>query len=356
MAAYIRRLTISFIIAVGLILAQGLTAPNACADQKLPLTIDQMMAHLGFDSSFKKSLLDGKILSTGMPEMEKSREELAVAAVMLVVKAPMEKVVAAYLDGESFRQNSDIIKYESIRNTEKGTSTVEEDFEPVGYTARESSEVKELIDFRGGNAFNFAQDEIKQFQTLHSTDPEVRDKVSLILRRILMERYRSYLAGGLETVKPYDRSKGELSRPGRELTVAAASTKLLENHFPDFYQSLLNYPQEIGKGIKNEFYWFKNLLDSRPTFQLSHYMADIRSHYGIVAELQFYVEHTYNSMLTIIGCVPYEDGTVVFCANRTFTIQVAGFGSSLKRSIGRRRIEDAVSNHFAKLRSALESH
>lgn len=30
-----------------------------------------------------------------MPEIEQLREELAVAAVMLVVKAPMEKVVAA---------------------------------------------------------------------------------------------------------------------------------------------------------------------------------------------------------------------------------------------------------------------
>jgi hypothetical protein len=85
-------------------------------------------------------------------------------------------------------------------------------------------------------------------------------------------------------------------------------------------------------------------------------MTYINSHYGIVAELQFYVEHTYNSMFTIIGCVPYEDGTVVFCANSTFTDQVTGFGSSLKRSIGRRRIEDAVSSHFAKLRSVLESN
>ena len=351
-----RRLTVLVLMTVSLVLAYGVIASPACADQKPPVTIDQMMAHLGFDRSFKKALLEGKILSTGMPEMETLSEELAVAAVMLVVKAPMHKVVAAYLDGESFRQNSDIMEYKLIRRGSRGGGEIEEDFEPVGYTARESSEVEKLIAFNGGDTFNLSEDEIKQFEVIGQKDSNVRDKVSLVLRRVLMERYRSYLTRGLDAVKPYERSKDKRSYPGRELTDAVSSTKLLENHFPGFYQSLLKYPEEPGHGVKNEFYWFKNLLNNRPTFQLSHYMTDIRGHYGIVAELQFYVEHTYNSMFTLIGCVPFENGTVVFCANRTFTVHVAGFGSSLKRSIGRRRIEDAVSDHFAKLRNVLESN
>jgi len=336
-------------------LLQSFVAHNARADQDPPVSIDQIMAHLAFDKSNKKALLDGIILSTGMPEMEQLREELAVAAVMLMVKAPMEKVVAAYLDPESFQQNSDIIEYKLIRSPEKSSLAAEEDFKPIGLTKKESSEVNKLIDFKGGTTFNFSKDEIKQFQVVDSKDSTVGDKVSLLLRRILVKRYQSYFTRGLEGVKPYDRGRGKYSHPRRELTVAVGSIKLLENHFPDFYQSLLKYPEEAGKRVKNEFYWFKNMMDNRPAFQLSHYMADIRNHYAIVAEMQFYVEHTYSSMLTIIGCVPYEGGTVVFCANRTFTGQVAGFGSSLKRSVGRRRIEDAISDHFAKLRSVLES-
>ncbi|MGA8239628.1 MAG: hypothetical protein WB818_03575, partial [Desulfobacterales bacterium] len=89
------------IMALCCILTQALTAQYTHAEQKPPVTIDQMMMHLGFDTSYKRSLLDGKILSTGMPDMEQVREELAVAAVMLVVKAPLDKVVAAFLDGES---------------------------------------------------------------------------------------------------------------------------------------------------------------------------------------------------------------------------------------------------------------
>ncbi|HTP05328.1 MAG TPA: hypothetical protein VMM54_09260 [Nitrospirota bacterium] len=356
MAAYGPTLTLRILMAAFLILALNFVTEVARADQEPPITIDQMMAHLSFDKSHKEALLDGKILSTGMPEMEQLRHELGVAAVMLVVKVPMKKVVAAYLDGESFRQNSDIIEYKMIRSTRKSSPAEEENFKPIGFTEEESSEVKKLLNFKGGETFNFSPDEIKQFQVINPKDSAVRDKVSLLLRRILVERYRSYLIQGLEAVKPYDRGRGKHSYPRKELTAAVGSTKLLESHFPDFYQSLLKYPEEVDKSIANEFYWFKTKMDNRPAFQLSHYMADIRSHYGVVAELQFYVEHTYNSMLTTIGCVPYEGGTVVFCANRTFTDQVAGFGSSLKRPVGRRRVEDAISEHFAKLRSVLESH
>ena len=342
-------------VTMGCILTQAYTAQYARAEREPPVTIDQMMAHLGFDASYRRALLDGKILSTGMPEMEQMREELAVAAVMLVVKAPLDKVVAAYLDGESFRQNSDIIEYKTVRSTAKSSPTADEELRTIGYTDRESSEVKKLIGFKGGDLFNFSREEIGQFQVIGSKAPDARAEVSLVLRRILSERLQSYRLHGLEAIKPYDRLKGKRSHPGKELTVAIASTKLLGDHFPDFYRSLLKYPEETLKGVNNEYYWFKNRLDNRPTFQLSHYMADIRDNYAIVAELQFYVEHTYNSMFTIIGCVPYEGGTVVFCANRTFTDQVAGFGSSLKRSVGRHRVEDAISSHFAKLRRALES-
>jgi hypothetical protein len=328
---------------------------TARAGQEPSVTIDNIMANLAFDKSYKKALLNGRILSTGMPEMEQLREELAVSAVMLVVRAPMEKVVAAYLDGESFRQSDDTIAYHMIHRSQKTGPPAKEDFKTAGFTKGELSEVEKLMKFNGGAAFNFSRDEIEQLRGVDPKDPAVQEKVSLILRRILAERCRSYFSRGLTAVKPYERDRGKQSFPGRELTVAVGSTQLLENHFPDFYQSLLKYPANTGKDIKNDFYWFKNLLDNRPVFQLCHYMADIRSHYAIVAELRFYVEHTYNSMLTVIGCVPFEGGTVVFCINRTFTDQVAGFGSSLKRNIGRRRIEDAVSEHFAKLRSMLEA-
>lgn len=197
MAAYGPTLMLRILTAVFLIL---FVTQIAHADQEPPITIDQMMAHLGFDKSYKKALLDGKILSTGMPEMEQLEHELAVAAVMLVVKAPMKKVIVAYLGGESFRQYSDMIQYKMVRSTRRSGPAEEEEFKPIGFTEEESSEVKKLLNFKGGETFNFSPDEIKQFQGVNPKDSGVRDRVSLLLRRILVERYRSYLIQGLEAV------------------------------------------------------------------------------------------------------------------------------------------------------------
>ncbi len=57
----------------------------------------------------------------------------------------------------------------------------------------------------------------------------------------------------------------------------------------------------------------------------------------------------------MVGCVPVDDGVVVFYRNRTSTDQVAGFGSGLKTGIGRGQMLDRIVQHFSDLRKALEA-
>jgi hypothetical protein len=59
-------------------------------------------------------------------------------------------------------------------------------------------------------------------------------------------------------------------------------------------------------------------------------------------------------MLTLIGCIPTDSGTVVLSVNRLFTDQVTGFGSRLKKRVGRKQIGKAVAEHFRALREELE--
>jgi hypothetical protein len=62
----------------------------------------------------------------------------------------------------------------------------------------------------------------------------------------------------------------------------------------------------------------------------------------VILARQFYAGHSYNSNQLTIACLPYRDGSLVFYANRTFTDQVAGFGSSLKHSIGREQAQNEM--------------
>jgi hypothetical protein len=68
--------------------------------------VNDAMRYLSFNDSQKKELLAGKVLFSGMPDLEVLDEQITVAGVMLVVNRPMPEIVDMLLRGELFRGNS----------------------------------------------------------------------------------------------------------------------------------------------------------------------------------------------------------------------------------------------------------
>ena len=71
------------------------------------------------------------------------------------------------------------------------------------------------------------------------------------------------------------------------------------------------------------------------------------------AEIHFYASSQYNSMLTVVGVIPYADGSLVFAVNHTFTEQVTGIGSSVRRSIGRNLVATQLAGQLEETRNRL---
>ncbi|MDO9139331.1 MAG: hypothetical protein Q7U38_03255, partial [Methylobacter sp.] len=63
---------------------------------------------------------------------------------------------------------------------------------------------------------------------------------------------------------------------------------------------------------------------------------------------------SYNSNQLSIACLPYRDGSLIFYANRSFTDQVTGFGSSVKHSIGREQMRGEIVKRLVNLRGLLK--
>jgi len=260
--------------------------------------------------------------------------------------------VAAYLDGESFRLNRKILKWQEIRG---GAPLGEDEFAGVGFTAAELPEVRKLVAVKAGSTFNLAANESALFREIDADAPASAGAASAVYRRVLLQRHRAYLENGLKAIAPYDRAKGKHVSPGQELTIATNAMTLLKEKIPEYHAALLEFPHEGVADIDNSFFWFKQIMDGRPVFLLSHQMSYVRANYAIIIERQFYVSNSYNSLQMILGCFPYEGGTVVMYANHTFTDQITGFASGMKRSIGRGRLMDTVKKHFERLRTALEA-
>ena len=53
------------------------------------------------------------------------------------------------------------------------------------------------------------------------------------------------------------------------------------------------------------------------------------------------------------GCLEVQGGTRVFYVNRTFTDQVAGFGSGRKHSIGRGQMLDSITARLKRIREQI---
>ena len=86
---------------------------------------------------------------------------------------------------------------------------------------------------------------------------------------------------------------------------------------------------------------------------LAHRMLETGDGYAVGGEVQFYVGHSYNSMLSLVGLTSFEGGTIVFGAVRLFTDQVKGAGAFLKRKLGRRKVARLMARHFEELRDEI---
>ncbi len=329
--------------------ATGVEVPGATG-----AFVDDALSELGFDPAQKDDLEAGKIISVGLPNIERQANELAVGAAMMLVRRPLPAVTEALLDDRTFRINTDILDFRPLGDGSASREQVTAIFADVGYTEAESAEVTDLLRARPGSRFNFSSDEIERFRAVEESGDRARVQVSGIMADLLEQRFIAYLQGGLAAVEPYARSGRKQASPRDELETAFTSLKLLQQYFPAFFGSLSGFPAKLPADTVDRFYWTKRIASDRPSFVLSHRMQESKPDYTIAMELQFYAQRSYNSMLTLLACVPTEQGTLVITAVRVFTDQITGIGSSMKRGIGRKQVVESMNEYFDEVRQELE--
>ena len=97
---------------------------------------------------------------------------------------------------------------------------------------------------------------------------------------------------------------------------------------------LLGYPKATAAQMRESFFWAKSSIEGKATYILTHLMATPDGAAYALARRQYYASTSYNGEQSVAGFLPFSDGTVVVLASHVFTDQVAGFGGSMKRSIG----------------------
>lgn len=308
-------------------------------------TAAEVAAKLGYDADQIKKIQKGEIVRNNLKEG--AENELA-GTVVAVFNLPVRDLADAALNARMLNPADPTAPFRGWSPEADADAA----FEGLGFTPKESREVRRFLNPEPGDELNLSTAEISRFRH----DAHDLESVNTTLRAILKERYEDYRQRGLGGTASYQRGEHEFSSPGEELRLAINETMTAARQ-QDFFQSLLSYPTNLLAGVQHRFYWFKQLVQDRPTFILAH-RAEFRfdDKASLVTEEQYYVGHSYNANFIAGACLAVQDGTVVFYVNRSFTDQVAGFASGMKRSIGRKQMLSEVAANLKAIRDRLKAN
>ena len=232
----------------------------------------------------------------------------------------------------------------------------------VEFTSDEGDEIRKLLAVKPGSDFNLSKEEVARFATLAERfssrgcerDAACRSAVNETYRSVLAKRLAAYRKGGLEAIAPYARGGRRQADPREELRLAAEQLPLVRRHVPEVYRAWLEYPRAQPEGSRHQFLWLKRVADGRPTLILTHRAIYETDDAIFLAERHFYVGQFYNSLQMVSYTAALGSESISFLLNRTSSDLVAGFGTSLKKAIGRAQVRKALIGTFERLLADLD--
>ena len=321
----------------------GLIASSASAQQ--PLSAEALIARAQLDDSQQAALERGEIVAVDVARLERDEAQLA-ASLLVWVDAPLDRVRAALADDGALLHEPDA-RFHEIRGLADPLAL-------VAFEQEERREAERLLRVEPGVRFNLSAPEIRLINEAAVDSDDAVTTASEAYRSVLRARYRAYRERGLDGVGPYVR-RTTITSPAAEFATALESFALLEEFYPDFHAAFRDFPAPSADNVRHRFYVRKQQVQKRPVFVLVHWMQRDSDAYLLLAQRQYYVGHTYNSAQTIVGCLPYGQGTLIAVLNQAFTEQVVGFFRSVGRALGRRRIEQSMEPLFARIQTRVEN-
>ena len=322
------------------------------ADEAKPPTVEEMIEALGFSDEQRQQLLSGRVIAEAR---QHTRGNELTGVVAMVVPASLEKVTEFVLAGRSLVTDDEAISSENVT-----APANEEEWRDAQFAPEDRREIQNILNAHSGTILNLSTEEIAKLQDrLGGYDIERRD-VSYVVsdhyREVLIDRFNSYTTNGLAGIAPYDRGAGRASSPADEINgvLKNLSSSPFLRSFPRFARAISDFPNNLAPEIVSNFYWIKARVEGRPVFTLNHHLVERGPNYLLSSSRDFFVGHTYNSLITIELWLPIEQGTVVFQSNGSASDELTGgLFAGMAREIGRKRMVASMIADFEQVRQRL---
>src|SRR5262245_17973775 len=279
---------------------------------------DQVLSEMGLSDGDRQKVLNGEFVTADVPSVSDRDLSFAIAFLVKTSPAALGKQV---MSGNLVTADSQVQSWGEI----KGAGSPA-DFEKLKITA---DEAKALAAAKPGDALNLSAAEIAAFTGAGGKPDAILDT----LKKTLLARHQAYRTSGLSGIAPYDRG-GRTTDHAADLRKASEASVGFKKYLPAFYAVLLGYPKAAMPQMRENFFWMKSIIEGKATYILTHLMGAPDGGAYALARRQYYASTNYNGEQSVAGFLPAAGGTVVVLTSHAFTDQVAGFGGSMKRSIG----------------------
>lgn len=218
----------------------------AAAESAKPPTFDAVLERLGYTAEDKAALLAGKIVAT---DLKRTRDDQLVAAVAVLVKAPLEVLDQNARMGLNIERDEATTAFGRL-DGQPGAGQ----FSAASFYEGDRREVERLFAASADGTFNLSKGEL---EALNHALPEIKpgyaeaaETASRAYQTILAGRYDAYLQRGLDGIDDYQ--AGARLAPAGELRGAYDQVKpFLDEHFPDFTAALGRFPAAQSPDIHN---------------------------------------------------------------------------------------------------------
>jgi hypothetical protein len=305
-----------------------------------------------FDESGFAALEQGQTVVRLLPVQDK--REVAVCG-LVGVQVPAEVFLQSFRESMVRKVNPAILEIGRL----SATPTVD-DLRGLTLENSDLDDMKECV--VGDCGLKLSAEMIERFHNeVDPQAPDYRTRATLLLKQMLVDYVRDYLAHGDVALIEYNDKEREVRLADEQRSLVSASS-YISDVVPRFSQSLKGLSTSELHLVDNAIVWSKVKFGLKPVIALNHVMIYKREAQSgpqvLIASKQIYANHYYNSslaltaFLTIPGSHP---GSYLFYENRSRTDGLEGVFGKFKRGIVENRAVDSLKGILETSRASLNA-
>jgi hypothetical protein len=283
-----------------------------------------------FDETGFAALEQGQTVVRPLPVQDKT--EVAVCG-LVSLQVPAEVFLESFREGMARKANPAILEIGRLSST-----PTLDDLKTLTIEDRDLEDMKECV--AGDCRLKLSASMIERFhREVDLQAPDYRTQATQLLKQMLLDYVRDYLARGDVALIEYNDKAKEVRLAEEQRTLTTASSYFSEV-LPKFQQSLKGNSTFELRLVENAIVWSKIKFGLKPVIAINHiiiYKRDAEAGPQVlIASKQIYANHYFNSSLALTAFVNIpgaNPGSYLFYENRSRADGLEGMFGKMKRGI-----------------------